>query len=143
MLAECCRQIAVRLLRSRDAADAERAIKFVQRGLSILDAGVPAVPSSSHWQHHLESLWGKALLVQNKFNDGEAKLLSGYEGLANAPRTGESYRDHRTREALERIVRMYDAWHLAEPGKGFDSKAAEWRSRLESASPTTAPSSQP
>ena len=34
------------------------------------------------------------------------------------------------REALERIVALSDAWNAAEPDKGYDAKAAEWREKL-------------
>lgn len=39
----------------------------------------------------------------------------------------------RVREAGERVVRLYELWDAAEPGKGYDTKAAEWRATLESA----------
>ena len=35
------------------------------------------------------------------------------------------------RETLTRIIKLYEAWHTAEPGKGYDIKAAEWRQRLD------------
>ena len=31
---------------------------------------------------------------------------------------------------LERFVRLYEARHAAEPGKGYAAKAAEWRAKL-------------
>lgn len=34
------------------------------------------------------------------------------------------------RDAATRVVPAYDARHVAEPGKGYDTKAAEWRARL-------------
>ena len=33
-------------------------------------------------------------------------------------------------EALERIIKFYEAWDAAEPGKGYAEKAAEWRAKL-------------
>ena len=39
--------------------------------------------------------------------------------------------DLRKREALERIVKLYEAWHAAEPDSGHDADAAEWRGQLE------------
>jgi hypothetical protein len=71
-------------------------------------------------------------------------LVASYEALKSAPELPPTTGGQdRLREILARIVRMYDAWHLAEPGKGFESKAAEWRTRLESTAPTSAPSSRP
>lgn len=39
------------------------------------------------------------------------------------------------REAGQRIVDLYDAWHKAEPEKGYDATAGEWKAKLESAKP--------
>ena len=36
----------------------------------------------------------------------------------------------RKSEALERIVKLYDTWKVAEPGKGYDAQAAEWRTKV-------------
>ncbi len=36
----------------------------------------------------------------------------------------------RIREAVERLVNLYAAWHTAEPNQGYDAKAAEWRAEL-------------
>jgi hypothetical protein len=32
--------------------------------------------------------------------------------------------------ALQRIVDLYDAWHEAEAGAGYDEESAEWRAEL-------------
>ena len=32
--------------------------------------------------------------------------------------------------SIERLVKFYESWHTAEPGKGYDTKAAEWRAKL-------------
>jgi hypothetical protein len=34
-------------------------------------------------------------------------------------------------ENLERIVGLYETWDAAEPGKGYDAQAAEWRAKLD------------
>ena len=33
------------------------------------------------------------------------------------------------RDALERIIQLYDAWNAAQPAQGHDQKAAEWRAK--------------
>ena len=42
--------------------------------------------------------------------------------------------------SIERLAKFYESWHTAEPGKGHDVKAAEWRAKLppddEAAEPT-------
>ena len=92
-----------------------------------------------------------------KLREAEALLLEGYEGLTAAAETiPESTRDQRLRQAIQRIVNLYEAWHAAETDDegehGRDAhattnahatkadhaqKAAEWRSRQ---APPTQPS---
>ena len=31
---------------------------------------------------------------------------------------------------MKRIMRLYEVRHAAEPGKGYDEQAAEWRAKL-------------
>ena len=56
-----------------------------------------------------------------------------------------AYREVRLRDAIERIINLYDAWHAAEPGKGYDARAAEWRAKMssEQASPAEKKESHP
>jgi hypothetical protein len=35
------------------------------------------------------------------------------------------------KQAGERVVWLYDAWHAAQPDAGHDDRAAEWRAGLE------------
>jgi len=58
-------------------------------------------------------------------------LLNGYNGLKDNPRVPPpSPTQDRRRDALERIVNLYEAWDAAEPGREHAEKAAAWRSRL-------------
>jgi hypothetical protein len=34
------------------------------------------------------------------------------------------------RRAFDGVVQLYEAWHVAEPDRGHDLKAAAWRDRL-------------
>ena len=34
-------------------------------------------------------------------------------------------------KARDRVLRLYAAWHAAEPGKGHDAKGAAWKAKLE------------
>ena len=36
----------------------------------------------------------------------------------------------RKQESIEQLAQFYESWHAAEPGKGYDVKAAEWRAKL-------------
>ncbi len=66
------------------------------------------------------------------FAAAEANLLEA-QGIYVKAR-GEVHKD--TRVSAEAIADFYDARHKAEPGNGFDSKAAEWRKKLETMTPT-------
>jgi hypothetical protein len=45
-------------------------------------------------------------------------------------------------DALKRIVNLYEAWDSAEPGQGYDAKAAEWRAKHDLAAAPTPKSQQ-
>ena len=71
----------------------------------------------------------------DKLHEAELLLLEGYEGMKDHPEAT----DERKAEALERIVKLYDAWHAAEPDQGYDTEAAEWRTELEQWQAATQP----
>ena len=49
---------------------------------------------------------------------------------ANALMENAKARYDRKNEAIQRVVDLYEAWHAAEPGRGYDAKAAQWRAKL-------------
>jgi hypothetical protein len=74
------------------------------------------------------SMLGGALLGQQRFAEAEPLLLAAYDGLKHQPHIlfGVEVRC----ETLERIVSLYEGWHAAEPGNGYEQKAAIWRAKL-------------
>ena len=85
---------------------------------------------------------GAARAGQGDYEDGERLLLDGYSKLF----AFRGYHDRPTLDALQWVVRLYDAWHIAEPDQGYDLKAAEWRARLgppPTSNPATAAASGP
>ena len=44
--------------------------------------------------------------------------------------------DH-LKETLAGLADLYEAWHAAEPGEGYDLKAAECQTRLDEAEPAS------
>jgi len=105
------------------------------------------------------SLLGGALLAQvtgddpaaheaalARLREAEPLLLDGFNGMKDDPRVptaGQTGGADRKREALERIVKLYDAWHAAEPDQAHDAQAAEWRAKLEEYQASTQPASLP
>lgn len=71
------------------------------------------------------SFLGKADLGSGNYENAEAALLEAY-----ALATKGAEREHSvTGTVLELLGDLYDAWHAAEPDKGYDACAAEWRER--------------
>jgi eukaryotic-like serine/threonine-protein kinase len=72
-----------------------------------------------------QSMLGACLLGQKKYAEAEPLLLSGYEGLKQREdKILASVRQLRLREALERLVQLYQA-------TGQREKATEWKRRLD------------
>jgi TolA-binding protein len=79
---------------------------------------------------------GEALLGQKKYADAEPLLLKGYQGMkqreAKIPPQGKP----RLREALERLVQLYEA-------TGKKDEAARWRKELDEPKKTSANDRRP
>ncbi len=114
------------------------AIPLLRESLTIRRGLLP----QDHWLvFNTMSILGANLGGQGKFQEAEPLLLDGHVGLRKDPQAiPQQYRDMRLGQALERVVKFYDAWHEAEPDASYDIKAAEWRAKL-SSDTTTAPQS--
>jgi tetratricopeptide (TPR) repeat protein len=72
-------------------------------------------------------LLGECLSRQGKFAEAEPLLLKGYEGMKQrADKLPPRTKDPRLRQALERLVQLYEAW-------GKKDQADDWRKKLEEA----------
>ncbi|MCH8146599.1 MAG: serine/threonine protein kinase [Planctomycetes bacterium] len=69
---------------------------------------------------------GRTLAAMEQFVEAEAALLEAYDGFTNS--LGPEHR--RTAGIVEALLDLYESWHAAEPGKGYDAKAAEWRAKV-------------
>jgi WD40 repeat protein len=72
---------------------------------------------------------GESLAKQAKFIEAEPLVTES----ANALQANEQTPESRKNEAIQRVVDLYEAWHAAEPGKGYDAKSGEWRAKLSTA----------
>jgi hypothetical protein len=63
-----------------------------------------------------------------RFALAESNLLEAHPIFVAAPDRGPMHKD--TLECVQGLVDLYTAWHAAEPGKGYDAKAAEWKAKL-------------
>lgn len=100
------------LLKQDKYAEAE---PVVRECLAIREKAAP-----DHWlRYNAMSMLGEALAGQKKYAEAEPLLLEGYEKMR--PPKPVAFRK---REALERIVKLYEAW-------GKPQRAAEWRKRTD------------
>jgi serine/threonine protein kinase/tetratricopeptide (TPR) repeat protein len=109
-------QLGLNLLRQKKHADAEPLLR------ECLDIRAKKQPDG--WlTFNTKSMLGGALLGQKKFAEAEPLLKDGYEGMkqraAVIPPEGKA----RLAEALERLVRLYEA-------TGKMEEAARWRKEL-------------
>ncbi len=112
--------MAMRLLEDGRHAEAEAPLG------ECLEIRQEALPEG-HWLiFNTMSVLGESLAGQDKFAEAEPLLLEGYEVMEDHPEAT----DERRGEALERIVKLYEAWHAAEPDAGYDAQAAAWRAKL-------------
>jgi tetratricopeptide (TPR) repeat protein len=70
---------------------------------------------------------GGLLSAQGKHAAAEALLLPGAAVATARLPTGDEVRLRLTRT----ITKLYEAWNTAEPGRGYDARAAEWNVKLE------------
>jgi tetratricopeptide (TPR) repeat protein len=110
--------LGLNLLHQRKWADAEPVLREC---LAIRDK-----KQAGTWTtFNTRSMLGGALLGRKKYAEAEPLLLEGYEGMKQrAAKIPEPHRKARLSEALERLVRLYDAW-------GKPAEAAKWRKELE------------
>jgi len=66
---------------------------------------------------------GSCLSDVKRFPDAERTLLEAYELLNHVPPTVDRLKTR----IMGALVETYESWHAAEPDKGYDAKAAEWR----------------
>lgn len=72
---------------------------------------------------------GMALAALGERAEAEALLVDSIPRLT----AGEAETDR----IIGVLVDLYDDWHRAAPGRGYDARAREWRKRAESGSPET------
>jgi tetratricopeptide (TPR) repeat protein len=84
---------------------------------------------------NVKSMLGEALLGQKRYAEAGLLLLEGYQGMKEREAKIDSGSKARLTEALERLVRLYEA-------TGKKDEAAKWRKKLEEAKKAAATSRQ-
>jgi len=114
-LASALSSIATYMLPLNQFAEAE---PILRECVAIREKNQPNVWSTFNAQ----SLLGGALLGQKKYASAEPLLLAGYQGIKER-QSQVPASSTRPREALERLIRLYDSW-------GKPDEAAKWRKEL-------------
>jgi serine/threonine protein kinase/predicted Zn-dependent protease len=110
-------QLGDNLLKQKKFRDAE---SLLRRCLKVREAKQP-----DEWNtFNARSMLGEALAGQKKYAEAEPLLLQGYQGIEQRQdKIASTYRQLRLREALERLVRLYE-------DTGQKEKADDWRKKL-------------
>ncbi len=77
---------------------------------------------------------GNLLITAGRYADAVPVVEACAAGCSKA--FGATHEN--TRRAIGMAVTLYEAWHQAEPGKGYDVKAAEWKAKLDAVTPPAA-----
>jgi tetratricopeptide (TPR) repeat protein len=116
---------------SRGAPD--RAEPLLQECLAIRARASADDDRNAHLASTTRSALGAAFARQGRFAEAERLLLESCEALlqdARRPEPRPRNSSEHARDALRRIVELYDAWHAAEPHAGYEARAAAWRAKL-------------
>jgi serine/threonine protein kinase len=118
-LAPCAAALTARafgLLARRKPAEAEPDLREC--------LAIRARQTPDNWgTFYVRSMLGEALMGQKKYAEAEPLLLEGYRGLKERSKAIPPQGRDRLREALERLVRLYEA-------TGKPDEAARWRAEL-------------
>ena len=77
---------------------------------------------------HGQLIMGRIARDQKRFADAEIELMQAHQTSAAAVGGGPRMR----RLSAEALAENYAAWHAAQPGGGYDAKAAEWKAKAQS-----------
>jgi hypothetical protein len=70
---------------------------------------------------------GTVLTQLGRYAEPEVLLVAAWESYAQAATVPLRSMGR----VLSSLVELYDAWHTAEPEKGYNAKVAEWRAKAE------------
>jgi tetratricopeptide (TPR) repeat protein len=112
-----------------------RLLQALDKPTEVVELLAPAEPAARraftggiavHLGRFLTTL-GRARTATSEFEAAETNLREAYAILIE-PKGGTE--GDRT-DVLRGLVEFYNAWHAAEPDKGYDGQAAEWQVKLD------------
>jgi eukaryotic-like serine/threonine-protein kinase len=81
---------------------------------------------------------GETLTGLDRFTDAETELLAAQRTIESSP---EQYQRAR-QPSLKALIALYESWDKADPGKGHDAQAADWKTKLEALNAATQPTTK-
>jgi eukaryotic-like serine/threonine-protein kinase len=109
------------LLENKKLDEAEQLIREALVGLEKT-AGPDALRTSE-----ARRMLGRVLTERAQFIEAEKELLRAHHAFATSRGTTPTV----LKRACESLRDLYTAWHTAELGKGYDAKAAEWKTKAD------------
>jgi serine/threonine protein kinase/tetratricopeptide (TPR) repeat protein len=138
-IADALEEVGIQLHFQGRAAEAEARLRECLDIRGRLFAGDHPLAWQIAWT---KCLLGGTLQAQGHFADAEPLLLAGYAGVKDDPRVPPPEalggKDRRA-QARDKVVRLYEAWESADPGKGHDAQAGRWKALPGSAPAPTLP----
>jgi hypothetical protein len=144
-LASALAAFAAEAITAGDRASLERADQALRECLEIRQTVLPAGHPQVWLRYNAMSMLGE-VLVENAagaaltvgarieyLREAEPLLLDAWEHLRddpNVPPLSATAGQDRKRQALERIVLLYELWATAAPDIGKAEQAAGWRAKL-------------
>lgn len=125
LIARALTNLAGALLEQEQPSAAE---PLLREALAIREISQPDDPITSATR----SVLGDVLIRQNKLGEAEMLLLDAYQRMKASDGALSPDAKARLAETIERIVTLYEKRDAAEPGQGYDAKAAEWKARRDS-----------
>lgn len=107
-------------LAQKMTGDVDGAVETVKTAMALLPSGRSAKRAV------FETCLVNYLMEQDSYSEAEPLVVALHDQLDN---DGESTIEQKV-ESIDRIIKLYEAWHAAEPGLGYDVKGAELRAKL-------------
>jgi len=84
----------------------------------------------------------RLLIARKDFAGAEAVLLESHQGATERLSKRKITGANDDRSSITKLIALYEAWHTAEPDKGHDATAAEWKAKLPPAESSAEPSNK-
>jgi hypothetical protein len=158
IIASTLAQYGLGLLTIRTPEAAAHAEPFLRECVDLRRQLFPDGHPQTWLRFNAMSMLGEALVQQavdvalsldarlQRLHEAEPLLLDGYDAMKDDPAVPPPQQiggADRKREALERIVRLYESWHVVEPDAGHDTQADRLRAELKQLEPVASQRAPP